>query len=127
MKSAIEKTVDFWTDKAFSESQNWDNGDNTAGGMAGILGNLLNTKMRSKVGDQEKESFRANISQRLEEMTAENGCVYLDVDYNPCMALEDVCAKSGVNPNVFPCKTSTKTADRKAWGKCGYGKPMEEL
>lgn len=125
MQEAIKKVVAFWVAVAFSQEENWDNGspEQGGGGMMAILGNMNAISARNTVSEEQKGLFAEILTNKLEESDYHD----LHCDYHPEGLLLDAAKEAGIPSSCFPCKTSTQIRQGVAYGKCGYGKPMEEL
>ncbi len=91
--------------------------------MAVILANMLAKSSRGGVSPEARQKFKEVLTEKLEASDRKD----LHCDYNPEGLLADAAGEAGIPYSCFPCKTTTQIRDGIAYGKCGYGKQMEEL
>ena len=107
LKTAIEKTVKFWSEKSFKTPMNQNNGDaSESGGLTFFLMNMVSDKAQESVTDSGIESFENKLTELL--MNCEPHNRFLDVDYNPCDMLRLAALHAGLDSACFPCKTHTR-------------------
>ena len=65
--------------------------------------------------------FRSRLAANIESEIAEYGEAYLEVDYNPCLALAEAGEAIGLGPFDFPFKTRMLVSPTKVSVSYGYG------
>ena len=129
MQNSINLMADWWCSQITTISPNSNNGDNSSdGGMAFILGNLLNAQSRNAMPPDAPQKFKEIFVKKAMEHYKESGVLpEMSVDYDPSRFLYDVAKEASISPNTFPCKSCSIIMGGKPYAKCGYNASWQEL
>lgn len=105
-EQAIEKVVNFWTEKSFNTVCNQNNGDDSAaGGLVFMLQNILSSEAQQTVTPEKIEKFKEKLTELIKKQGREY--IVLSVDYHPCNTLFEAAQYADISIQCFPCKTTT--------------------
>lgn len=130
MKETLESAkiaANWWTEKIRGGAIH----DNGANDDANVMGMLLANILGFKNAPSEDQLTRFNdiladlISEKL--YSEPKSYVYLDCDYGPNYILSLAADTAGIDPIVFPFKTSVFVYKDKVIIRDGYGAPQKEI
>jgi len=107
-ESAVDKVVNFWTEKTFKTVDNQDNGDESTAGVFGfILSNVLSGKLISSVSDKQIEVYKKSLKENLMAIPEERRKRNIEIfnDYGCDEILTKAHEASGTHTRCSPIKT----------------------
>jgi hypothetical protein len=131
----LEAAANWWAEQISGHKLNWDNGaqnegnaeDRRMGNMMWMLGNLNANRSRLGVTSEKLQKFKDSLIKRISERynkAVEHYPEYhitLSVDYGPDELLYESAKESGIDSNVFPCKTVMWIDSKSITARLGYG------
>lgn len=121
MPPYVKAAVDWWA--AVLQHPRQDNGKESLSIFLDMLGGPHAPQFTPKM----VAVFRSRLATNIESEIAEYGEAYLEVDYNPCLALAEAGEAIGLGAFDFPIKTRMLVSPTKVSVSYGYGATAQTI